>query len=121
TSSRSGVHFPISRLHEIDRIIIPLLEQGQSPYQILIGHPELGMSVRTMYQYIEMGLLSGRNIDLKRKVRFKARKCHKTQITEREVFTGRLYSDFLQLPLTHVVEMDTVKSSRDSKKCCGIL
>ncbi len=117
TSSRSGVHFPISRLHEIDGIITPLLEQGQSPYQILIGHPELGLSVRTMYQYIEMGLLSGRNIDLKRKVKFKARKCHKTQITNREVFIGRLYSDFLQLPPTHIVEMDTVKSSRDSKKC----
>ena len=70
-----------------------------------------------MYQYIEMGLLSGRNIDLKRKVKFKARKCHKTQITDREVFVGRLYSDFLQLPPTHIVEMDTVKSSRDSKKC----
>ncbi len=117
TSSRSGVRFPISRLHEIDGIITPLLEQGQSPYQILIGHPELGLSVRTMYQYIEMGLLSGRNIDLKRKVKFKARKCHKTQITNREVFIGRLYSDFLQLPPTHIVEMDTVKSSRDSKKC----
>ena len=117
TNSRSGVHFPISRLHEIDGIITPLLEQGQSPYQILIGHPELGLSVRTMYQYIEMGLLSGRNIDLKRKVKFKARKCHKTQITNREVFIGRLYNDFLQLPPTHIVEMDTVKSSRDSKKC----
>lgn len=117
TSSREGVHFPIKRLHEIDSIITPLLEQGQSPYQILIGHPELGLSVRTMYQYIEMGLLSGRNIDLKRKVKFKPRKCHKTQITNREVFIGRLYSDFLQLPPTHIVEMDTVKSSRDSKKC----
>ncbi len=117
TSSRSGVHFPIKRLHEIDRIITPLLAQGQSPYQILIGHPELGLSVRTMYQYIEMGLLSGRSIDLKRKVKFKPRKCHKTQITDREVFIGRLYSDFLKLPPTHIVEMDTVKSSRDSNKC----
>ncbi len=33
------------------------------------------------------------------------------------MFTGRLYSDFQQLPSTHIVEMDTVKSSRDSKKC----
>ena len=33
------------------------------------------------------------------------------------MFIGRLYSDFLQLPPTHIVEMDTVKSSRASKKC----
>lgn len=54
---------------------------------------------------------------MKRKVKFKARKCHKSQITDREVFHGQLYSDFQQLPPTHVIEMDTVKSSRDSKKC----
>jgi IS30 family transposase len=28
-----------------------------------------------------------------------------------------MYSDFLQLQPTHIVEMDTVKSSRDSNKC----
>ncbi len=33
------------------------------------------------------------------------------------MFHGQLYSDFQQLPPTHVIEMDTVKSSRDSKKC----
>lgn len=116
-SSRSGINLSQKQLHEIDKIVTPLLAQGQSPYQILIGHPELGLSVRTMYQYIELGLLMGRNIDLKRKVKFKARKCHKTQITDRTVFQGRLYSDFLLLPPTHIVEMDTVKSSRESKKC----
>lgn len=33
------------------------------------------------------------------------------------MFHGRLYSDFQQLPPTHVVEMDIVKSSIDSRKC----
>lgn len=116
-SCRSGVNISKEGLRKIDNIVSPLLMQGQSPYQILISHPELNLSVRTMYQYIELGLLMGRNIDLKRKPKFKPRKCHKTQITNREVFNGRLYSDFLQLPPTHIVEMDTVKSSRDSKKC----
>jgi len=117
SDSRSGVNLSRTQLREIDKVVTPLLFQGQSPYQIVVEHPELGLSVRTIYQYIELGLLLGRNIDLKRKVKFKARKCHKTQITDREVFNGRLYSDFLQLSPTHVVEMDTVKSSRDSKKC----
>ena len=36
--------------------------QGQSPYQILINHPELDMSVRSMYTYIDKGLFTARNV-----------------------------------------------------------
>ena len=93
-------------LHKKDQIISPLIEQGQSPYHILTNHPELDMSVRTMYSYLDQGLFTARNIDLKRKVHFKPRKCHKTQITDRAVSTNRLY----------YVQMDTVHSSRESKK-----
>ncbi len=103
-------------LHQKDKIISPLIEQGQSPYHILTNHPELAMSVRTMYSYLDQGLFTARNIHLKRKARFKPRKCHKTQITDRAVFTGRLYSDFCALNLSAHVEMDTVHSSRESKK-----
>lgn len=82
----------------------------------MTNHPELDMSVRTMYTYLDKGVFSARNIDLKRKVRFKPRKCRKTQITDRSVFTNRLYQDFRSLGLSAFVEMDTVHSSRESKK-----
>lgn len=114
--SRSGINMSKRQLHQKDRIISPLIEQGQSPYHILINHPELDMSVRTMYPYLDKGLFTARNIDLKRKVRFKPRKCHKTQITDRAVFANRLYSDFCNLGLSAYTEMDTVHSSRESKK-----
>lgn len=65
---------------------------------------------------LDQGLFTARNVDLKRKVRFRPRKCHKTQITDRIVFIDRLYSDFCRLNLSSYVEMDTVHSSRDSKK-----
>ena len=103
-------------LHEKDIIISPLIYQGQSPYQIVTNHPELDMSVRTLYTYINDGLISARNIDLKRKVKFKPRKVHKTQIKDRSVFQGRLYSDFQALELDSFAEMDTVHSSRESKR-----
>jgi len=103
-------------LHQKDKSISPLIEQGQSPYHILTNHPELDMSVRTMYSYLDQGLFTARNMDLKRKVSFKPRKCHKTQITNRTVFINRLYSDFCNLKLSSFVEMDTVHSSRESKK-----
>ena len=105
-SSRSGINMTKHQLHQKDQIISPLIEQGQSPYQILTNHPELDMSVRSMYTYIDKGLFTARNIDLKRQAKFKPRKCHKTQITDRSVFTDRTYSDFCSLDLSSFVKMD---------------
>ena len=114
--SRSGISLSKHELHQKDKVISPLIEQGQSPYQIVTNHPELDMSVRTVYAYLNQGLFSARDIDLKRKVKFRPRKCHKTQITDRSVFNGRTYSDFQALELLRFSEMDTVHSSRESKK-----
>ncbi len=116
SSSRSGVNLTRQELREKDSIITPLIYQGQSPYQIITNHPELDMSVRTLYTYINDGLIRAHNIDLKRKVKFKPRKVHKTQIKDRAVFQGRLHSDFQALELDHFAEMDTVHSSRESKR-----
>ncbi len=116
SGTREGINLTREQLHEIDMTVSPLIEQGQSPYQIVTNHPELNISVRTLYQYIEDGLLTSRNIDLKRKAKFKPRKCHKSQISNREVFIRRTHQDFLALNTSRVVEMDTVHSSRDSKK-----
>ena len=45
-------------LHKKDKIITPLIDQGQSPYQIVANHPELNLSVRSVYNYLDMGLLT---------------------------------------------------------------
>ena len=87
-----------------------------SPYQIITNHPELDMSVRTLYSYLNDGVLTARNVDLKRKVKFKPRKVHKTQIKDRTVFQSRMFSDFQKLELDHFAEMDTVHSSQESKR-----
>ena len=109
--SRSGIAMTRQELHKKDKIITPLIDQGQSPYQIVANHPELNLSVRSVYNYLDMGLLTARNVDLKRKVKFKPRKVHKSQISDRRVFNGRTYADFQQLHLESFVEMDTVHSA----------
>ena len=119
STSRSGLNMTKTELAKKDKLVSHLVYQGQSPYQIVTNHPELNMSVRSVYTYIDKGLFTVRNIDLKRKTKFRPRKCRKTQITNREVFSGRMYSDFLLLDPDYVdraAEMDTVHSSRDSKK-----
>ena len=114
--SRSGIAMTRQELHKKDKIITPLIDQGQSPYQIVANHPELNLSVRSVYNYLAMGLLTARNVDLKRKVKFKPRKVHKSQISDRRVFNGRTYADFQQLHLESFVEMDTVHSAVGSSK-----
>ena len=116
SDSRAGINLTRQELRKKDRIISPLIEQGQSPYQIVTNHPELDLSVRTVYSYLDQGLFTARNVDLKRKVKFKPRKCHKTQITNRTVFINRTYQDFQALQLPFFAEMDTVHSSRESRK-----
>ena len=117
--SRSGVDLNKKQLHQLDSVVKPLIVQGQSPYMIITNHPELNISVKTLYNYIDQGLLLTRNIDLKRKVKFKPRKIHKTQITDREIFVGRTYQDFLTKNAyeDEYWQMDTVKSARGSLKC----
>ena len=119
TSAREGISLTRQQLHFIDSVVKPLVSQGQSPYMILSNHPELGISVTTLYNYIDQGILLTRNVDLKRKVKFKPRKVHTTQIKNREVFLGRTYSDFKTSSACEMdfVEMDTVKSAKGSDKC----
>ena len=116
SDSRAGISLSLRELRQKDKVVSPLIGQGQSPYQIVTNHPELELSVRTLYTYLDKGLFCARNIDLKRKTKFKPRKCHKTQITERSVFSGRSYLDFMDVCPGPHTEMDTVHSSRESRK-----
>ncbi len=116
SQSRASINMTRHELHQKDMVITPLIFQGQSPYQIVTNHPELDLSVRTLYSYLDKGILSARNIDLKRQVKFNPRKVHKTQIKDRSVFIRRMFSDFQALGLDHFAEMDTVYSSQDSKR-----
>ena len=116
-SCREGLNITRNELDYLDSVIKPLIANGQSPYQIAENHPELNISSRTIYKYIDKGVLSTINLDLRRKVKYKPRKSYEKTISNREVFIGRTYQDFLNVKdLMHVVEMDTVCSTRDSKK-----
>lgn len=119
SSSRSGVNLTPKELRKLDRIVNPLIEQGQSPYMILTNHPELGISVKTLYNYIDQNLLLARNVDLKRKVKFKKRASHNKHLMDREIFIGRTYKDFKDRHADELDfwEMDTVLSAKGSSKC----
>lgn len=69
--SRLGVNLTTEEAKAMGLIIKPLLIQGQSPYQIILNHPELGITEKTLYTYIETGVFSIVGItamDLRRQV-----------------------------------------------------
>jgi len=120
SESRTGINILEPDLALLDELVTPLVRQGQSPYQILEAHPEIGCSAKTIYNYIESGALSVKNIDLPRKVRYKLRKPHKSEVRDSSIFENRTYKDFEMLlkahPDTNVVEMDTVVGCEGSHK-----
>ena len=121
-SSRAGLRTPPDKLQKINEIISPLIYKGQSINHIMSTHKdEIGLSERTLYKYIECRAFDVDNLDLPKKVKYKQRRQHKV-VTKFEYSyrRGRTFEDFNTYmsvnPRTPVVEMDTVKGARGSKK-----
>ena len=75
SESRSGFALSETELKQIDSVISPLLKKGQSLHHIAVHHAdELMKSERTLYSYVNSGLLSARNIDMPRTIRMRPRK-----------------------------------------------
>ena len=117
--ARQGVNLNTSELFEIAHIICPLIDKGQSLYTILNNHPEIKLSVKTLYNYIEMGLFKDwgiTNLSLKRKVKRKIRSKKLKKRNEPANYTGRKYEDYRQFkeenPDVPTTEMDTVYNNQ---------
>ena len=117
-SSREGLNITKEESNELSKVIVPLIKKGQSIEQILAGHPEISLSIKTIYNYIEAGLFKDYgllDIDLRRKVSRKITKKRNNLYKKREdrsFMIGHLYSDYLSYietnPDAKVIQMDTV-------------
>ena len=120
SESRQGFAVTPAELDRIDRIISPLIKQGQSIHQICMNNAdEIMLDERTIYNYVDAGLLSVGNIDLPRKVRYKVRKKKPSVRIDKQCHLGRTYEDFLEYtaanPDTPVVEIDSVEGRKGGK------
>ena len=117
--SRQGVNLTIQEAKAIAQTIAPLLKQGQSPYRILASHPELRISEKTLYNYIENDVfreIAGITVmDLRRqvsrKISKKKSKGYKKR-TDRKYLQWRTYKDYKEYvsenPDVFITQMDTV-------------
>lgn len=121
--SRMGINLTKEEVYDIDKLIGPLIKnKHQSISHIYANHPdEISFSRATMYNYVNLGVFSFRNIDLPRKVRYKKRKENEKQRIRREtaIRKGRTYEDFNKYieknTESSIVEMDTVEGVKGGK------
>ena len=120
SESRQGFAVTPAELERIDQIISPLIKKGQSIHQICVNNAdEIMLDERTIYNYVDAGLLSVENIDLPRKVRYKVRKKKPPVRVDKQCHLGRTYEDFLEYtaanPDVPIVEIDSVEGRKGGK------
>jgi IS30 family transposase len=111
--SRVGANITEDELLYLDELVSPLVMRGQSVHHICVHNQDnLTVSEKTLYRYIDGGLLKARNIDMPRVCRLKPRK---TKPVEHKVDSacriGRSYTDFLafvEQSQIQAVEIDSV-------------
>lgn len=124
SDARSKPHTQGTELQDLDKLITPLIQKGQPLTHIYATHKEqIPVSERTLYRYIDAGMLGIGNLDLRRKVSYRQRRKHKAvveKISNKNIRENRTYDDFLEYlrkkPDTNYVEMDTVVGPRGSGK-----
>lgn len=119
--SRSGICMTEEESLRLDKLISPLIENGQSIHHIMLNNkPDIMYSERSLYKYLDLGMFTARNIDLPRKVRFNPRtSSHEHLKVDRKCRIGRTFDDYRAYMETHsdaaVVEIDSVIGSPGGK------
>ena len=119
---RSGVMIYQEEINTLNELLTPLIcEQNQSIHQALLNNKnKIMFSDKSIYKYIDLGILNVKNIDLPRKVRFRNRTKPTTVYKiDKKCLENRTYEDYLdyikQHPDTPVVEMDSVEGKKGGK------
>ena len=116
---RDGINMTTLEVKELANILKPLLDQGQSLYQIKSSHKEIKQCIKTLYSYIEMGVFKDYGIDnfsLKEKVNRKQFKNKYKKRKEPINYENHKYKDYLKFkednPEVPTTEMDTVLNAQ---------
>lgn len=120
SEARSGFCITEDELAALNNVVSPLIKNGQSIHNISLNHSdEIHYSEKTLYNFMDAGLLDAKNLDLPRKVRFKVKKKKPTEFkVDKKCRIGRTYEDFKRYceehPDQHVVEIDSVEGKKGS-------
>ena len=124
SDSRRGIRLTQEQKTFVDELVTRLVRKGQPLTHIYAEHEaEMPMSLRSLYNYIDAGELTIKNIDLRRKTGYKPRRQGRKELakgfSDQSYRQGHTYEDFeffIKTSGASVVEMDTVKGVRERGK-----
>jgi len=111
--ARIGANITEDELLDLDKMVSPLIGRGQSVHHIVTHNADkFNISEKSLYRYVDGGLLTAKNIDMPRVCRIKPRKTkpvvHKVDAVCRIGRTYAEYEAFIKENPVSVVEMDSV-------------
>ena len=125
SDSRKGILLSEEETVNLERLITTPIICGQSIHHVCsVYKDEIPVCEKTIYNYIENSVFELKNIDLVRKVRYKARKRpveHKIDTRCRENRTYQEYLTYIQENDVPTVQMDTVKGGKTGKVLLTLL
>ena len=127
-NSRKGHRISEKDVEYINKNVKPRIKNGQSFSNIKMSDKNISVSIATLYNYTNDGVFDFKNIDLPKKIQYKARKNTKDKESTLEskqneitlLKSSRDYIHFIQHTEKHpnqtIVEMDTVIGRRNGGK-----
>jgi IS30 family transposase len=120
SETRSGISLSEEEIRYLDEFITPLIKQQQSPHHICVTNRDsIMVSERTIYRLVDARILSARNLDLPRKVRYRARKKTVHAKVDKSCRIGRDYECYLTYiednPDIPVTQLDSVEGKKGGK------
>lgn len=127
SESRQGFRISEEQFKEMDKLVTRLVKKGQPLTHIYSEHEqEMPICLRSLYNYIDSGKMTVKNIDLRRKTGYRQRRKGNKKYGDLKGFQqayriGRTYEDYLKdvnmfFADCEVTEMDTVKGRREKGK-----
>lgn len=120
SETRSGISLSEDEIRYLDELITPLIKQQQSPHHICVTNRDsIMVSERTIYRLVDARILSAMNIDLPRKVRYRARKKTVHAKVDKSCRIGRDYECYLNYikdnPDVPITQLDSVEGKKGGK------
>ena len=121
SETRVGIAASSEEITVLDKILSPHLQQGQSLHHICVANANrLFLSERCLYNYVAAGVLTTRNLDMPRVVRFRPRRPKRDpHKIDRKCRQGRTYPDFNHFlqenDFPAIAEMDSVEGQGAAK------
>lgn len=127
SESRKGISLSEEELAYLDSVISPEIKNGQAVSVVWNTHKEeMPVSDRTLYTYINSGLLDADNFDLRRKLRMPSRKKSGSVLrVDKQCHISRSYEDYEAYISKHpdavISQMDSVIGRKGGKVLLTIL